>query len=60
MTRDLSYAIRFRSELQYKEKEVYKLVERKMAQTGTYSFTVDDSMLEEMSVTQEAKDKQPT
>ena len=56
----LHYTISGPETFQYKEKEVYKLVERKMAQTGTYSFTVDDSMLEEMSVTQEAKDKQPT
>ncbi|MHB8137721.1 MAG: DUF4150 domain-containing protein [Smithellaceae bacterium] len=56
---NLPYTVSGPETFQYRDKDLYQFVQRKMAQAGTYSFKIDDFQREDKPITQEVKDKQP-
>lgn len=55
----LPYTVSGPETSQYKEEHIYQGVNKEMSQGGAYSFKIDDFKLEDRTVTQAAKDKQP-
>jgi len=55
----LPYTLSGAQTVQYKEKQIYPGVYRRMTQAGSYSFKIDNLETDNRQVTQENKNKQP-
>lgn len=56
---NLPYTVSGPTTFQYKEKDIYQVIDRKVAQPGSYSFKIEDFQLADRPITQESKNKQP-